>query len=287
MICTTGSSPSDEGKHPEDRKIVWKERAGILAIMGSVEWKKAQKSEVPSKDNHLPEKRFSRISNTKILRLTETELEKTSRDSGLRWRLSTAYSSSEVEIKRICSLIHAINAALQGVLKTESQRAAGAGVSRAGNQGERPQYRTVPSPPWALSHSTQAGNWSPDCPCCKDLWLGSTEGWGQMWLLAQEQWVSVWGYLVGRTIKTYECPEGAGAEPPGPLLISSRNQAHPCNITARGASSGCSAVSTASSMKAVDPSTSRRVCVFQKSGLLSLVSTPLQRCGDFRNRTYS
>lgn len=35
------------------------------------------------------------------------------------WRLSTAYGSSEVEIKSICSLIHPINAALQDVMKTD------------------------------------------------------------------------------------------------------------------------------------------------------------------------
>lgn len=47
-------------------------------IMGLVQWKKAQKSErffrKARKDKHHPEKCFSRLSNTKILIFTETEL---------------------------------------------------------------------------------------------------------------------------------------------------------------------------------------------------------------------
>lgn len=59
-----------------------------------------------------------------------------------------------------------------------------------------------------------------------ELGLGSTGDW------ASGPWaVGVWvGNLMGRTSKTYECPQGAGTEPPDPLLISSRNQAHACNM---------------------------------------------------------
>lgn len=46
---------------------------GSAGMMGLVQWKKAPKSEVGSKDKHHPKKCFSRISNTKILRFTETE----------------------------------------------------------------------------------------------------------------------------------------------------------------------------------------------------------------------
>lgn len=65
------------------KKLSEEEGAGNLAIMGLMWWKKAQKSEVPHEDKHPPEKCFSRISNTKILRFTETEPKETSWESAL------------------------------------------------------------------------------------------------------------------------------------------------------------------------------------------------------------
>lgn len=64
-------------------KLSDEEGAGSLPKMGLMWWKKAQNSELPNKDKHPPDKCLSRISNTKILRFTETELEETSWESTL------------------------------------------------------------------------------------------------------------------------------------------------------------------------------------------------------------
>lgn len=154
-------------------------------------------------------------------------------------------------------------------------------ASQEGTRGEprRPQHGTVPSSRWAPSYSTQVGSWFPTCPS-NMLW-----SWGRAPLgtgLREGSWPMGSGCMGGSTW---------WAERLRPMsVLRVLAQSHltlswspvetsptPARRAARGATSGCSAVSKASSIKAVGPSSSKRARAFQKSGLISPVFVPLER----------
>jgi len=92
------------------------------------------------------------------------------------------------------------------------------------------------------------------------VWVGVPGG-------QDDQDMSVLRVLAQRYLTLSQCPVEAKPNPP--------------KFTARGATSGCRRVSKVSSIKAVDPSSSKRACAFQKSRLISPVFVFLQRWRTF------